>query len=590
MLAGKIALFNRGVKLNFWALSLVGILLGALPSVAKTISVTNTNDAGAGSLRQAIATAVNNDTIKFNLQLPAIISLNSPLTIGTNITISGPGAASGVTPTSGPPPFVQLPLVIAGSGSIQDFIINAGANVEITGMSIVGGNAGSGNGGGISNAGELVLIGVSLVNNTAAWGGGIFNTGKLFVFDSAIGNNQASKVFTGNDFNDFTRSGRARGGAIYNLGEDPSLPAFVSLTNTSIIANQAGSPGQLAGAPHLSTNGDGSGIYNDQGTMSLTNCMVWQNEGDFGGGIFNSVAATLTLSGTTVYDNFGVAGAGLYNNGAVTATNSTFYQNHAVWYGGGIYQFVGYQNIPGSLALVSSTIAHNEADGTDSFVIGGGGIFGGYVSFKNSVIAEHGVYGNCAQTNIVGVQGNNFSDDRTCSSFDSDQLSGLDPAGLKDNGGPTWTVSLVSDSPLIDSIPDYLCTDANGNRLRIDQRGVPRPQGNGCDIGAFEVVKPTTLSGNPVVAVQLYGLEETVRVAPLPTIPQAGLNILLQATVEAVNQGNDKLATGDLNLFVGSVNFLARVGVIDTNLGADLTVPAQGIIQNLATGGGTTLQ
>lgn len=585
----KIAVSNAGLNLK-WILPLLGLFLGTLPAGAKTITVTSTNDAGTGSLRQAINTAANNDTINFNLPLPATITLNSPLTIGTNITISGPGATSGGTATSGPPPLVQLPLVISGGGAVQDFIINAGANVEITGLSIAGGNAGSGNGGAISNAGELVLINVVLFGNTAAWGGGIFNTGKLFVFDSAVGGNQANKVFTGNDLNDFTRLDRARGGAIYNQGEDPSLPAFVSLTNTSIISNKAGyQVTEASGSTTFETNGDGSGIYNDQGTMALTNCMVWQNEGDYGTGIFNSVGATLTLSGTSIYANIGFAGAGIYNNGSLTATNSTFYQNHAYWFGGGLYQFLGYQKIPGSSTLVNSTIAHNEADGFGG-LIGGGGIFGGYVTFKNTVIAEHGIYANCAEINSA-AQGINFSDDPTCPLIQSsDQPSGLDPAGLKDNGGPAWTVALVSDSPLIDSIPDYLCTDAAGNRLRIDQRGVPRPQGSGCDIGAFELLKPSTVLGNPVVVVQLYGLDETVRVAPLPTIPQVGLNILLQATLDAVNHSDDKVATGELNLFIGSVNFLVRVGVIDKNLGAELTIPAQAIFQNLSTGGGSTLQ
>jgi uncharacterized repeat protein (TIGR01451 family) len=81
----------------------------------------------------------------------------------------------------------------------------------------------------------------------------------------------------------------------------------------------------------------------------------------------------------------------------------------------------------------------------------------------------------------------------------------LDPAGLQDNGGPTRTIALQSGSPAIDAIP----SDVNGcgTTITTDQRGVSRPQGSGCDVGAFELVPPgadlsITKSGapNPVVS------------------------------------------------------------------------------------------
>lgn len=63
----------------------------------------------------------------------------------------------------------------------------------------------------------------------------------------------------------------------------------------------------------------------------------------------------------------------------------------------------------------------------------------------------------------------------------------LDPAALKDNGGPTKTIALLPDSPAIDQIPDFLCP-------KVDQRGSPRPAGHqlDCDIGAYEL-QDTTL-------------------------------------------------------------------------------------------------
>jgi hypothetical protein len=65
----------------------------------------------------------------------------------------------------------------------------------------------------------------------------------------------------------------------------------------------------------------------------------------------------------------------------------------------------------------------------------------------------------------------------------------LDPAGLQDNGGPTKTIALQLGSPAIDAAVAANCP-------ATDQRGIARPQGPGCDIGAFELevaVTPTSL-------------------------------------------------------------------------------------------------
>ena len=71
---------------------------------------------------------------------------------------------------------------------------------------------------------------------------------------------------------------------------------------------------------------------------------------------------------------------------------------------------------------------------------------------------------------------------------------------LADNGGPTLTYALLPGSPAIDAIrPDcsnvvvsletgFLAVELDGEPITRDQRGLPRPQGKGCDIGAFEAV------------------------------------------------------------------------------------------------------
>ncbi len=50
-------------------------------------------------------------------------------------------------------------------------------------------------------------------------------------------------------------------------------------------------------------------------------------------------------------------------------------------------------------------------------------------------------------------------------------------------------MALLPTSPAVDAIPVANCTDANGNPVTTDQRGVSRPQGKGCDIGAYELIQ-----------------------------------------------------------------------------------------------------
>jgi hypothetical protein len=57
---------------------------------------------------------------------------------------------------------------------------------------------------------------------------------------------------------------------------------------------------------------------------------------------------------------------------------------------------------------------------------------------------------------------------------------------LADNGGRTETHALLPGSPAIDAIAEADCIDLAGSPVAEDQRGVDRPQGAGCDIGAFE--------------------------------------------------------------------------------------------------------
>src|SRR5690348_10989530 len=89
---------------------------GALSVSGETLTVTNTNDSGPGSLRDAIAVANSGDTIDFSAT--GTITLGSTLTIAKDLTISGPGASS---------------LAISGNNLVRVFYASSG-HVNISGV------------------------------------------------------------------------------------------------------------------------------------------------------------------------------------------------------------------------------------------------------------------------------------------------------------------------------------------------------------------------------------------------------------------------------------------------------------------------
>jgi len=106
---------------------------------------------------------------------------------------------------------------------------------------------------------------------------------------------------------------------------------------------------------------------------------------------------------------------------------------------------------------------------------------------------------NCSDATgapLAGISsaGYNLADDTSCglTNATDKQAAGLDPklGALANNGGPTQTLLPLTGSPLIDAIAAAACQSGPAAGITVDQRGVARPQGPGCDIGAVEVVVP----------------------------------------------------------------------------------------------------
>jgi hypothetical protein len=129
--------------------------------------------------------------------------------------------------------------------------------------------------------------------------------------------------------------------------------------------------------------------------------------------------------------------------------------------------------------LKNVTVAQNSAGR-------GSGLFNGIGTFRvtNTIVADNSG-GNCEGTITSG--GHNLDTRDTCGFSGPGDISnmnaGLGP--LQDNGGSTKTHALPNDSPALEAGDDAACE-------ATDQRGISRPQGLHCDMGAFEAENPVT--------------------------------------------------------------------------------------------------
>jgi hypothetical protein len=437
--------------------------------------VTNLNDSGFGSLRDAIATTPAGGTVDFQPGLTGMITLTSgPLTVAKDLTIRGQGA--GV-------------ITVSGHEISQVFLIASGSTVTIEDLDITGGLTYGSNGrggGGIDNAGTLTLTGVTLTANIVrvpvgandGLGGAIYNTGTLTVTNSTITGNEAMGA---NSFASDAQAGGGLGGGIYSTGS-------LTISNTTLSDNQA-TGGYTISTTLKAGKGEGGGIYS-AGPLTLT--------GD-------TFARNGVTGGTAPSGNGGEAkGGGVYSAGQLTAVNSTFFNNGAYGdfipgrgqgQGGGLYldggtatlvndtvasntvNNAGFTNTGGGLAIGSAVVvldntlvAANGIPGTDFFIPAD-------ISGAVSPMSSHNLIGAAGTSGLTaGVNGNKVGLDR----FPLNPRLGF----LASNGGPTQTLALLPGSPAIDAGDNNLAPGPT------DQRGQPRIANREIDIGAYESQPP----------------------------------------------------------------------------------------------------
>jgi hypothetical protein len=425
---------------------------------AATFTVTNLNDSGAGSLRQAIEDgngAAGADNVTFQAGLSGTILLTSgQLEITDALTITGPGPAA---------------LSVSGNNASRVFYLYNNASniaVEISGLTITGGNASIG--AGLVNFDEdLVLDNVVVSGNTATGdGGGLWLDGPnmdVTIRNSTISGNNAADEGGGIYSEDnggpllitdsrITGNTAANGGGVYFYDPDNDI----TIQRTTISGNTATGGGNRAqGVP---ASGLGGGIYfysADAGAQLLADSTVSGNQAGDGGGIYFYYAdqpmliSNSTISGNSAADNGG--GIAFYYGGdsSVEIESSTIAENSAGQYAAGIHMYNG------SLALRNTIVANNTGDDDLS-----GGNFD--VAFS---LVENG-----DANDITDGGGNIF---------------GIDPllGPLANNGGATQTHLPLLGSPVIDAGDPAFVPPPS-----VDQAGNPRVTGSAIDMGAIEAV------------------------------------------------------------------------------------------------------
>jgi hypothetical protein len=326
----------------------------------------------------------------------------------------------------------------------------------------------------------------------------------------------------------------------------------------------------------------GAGVYNDGGTLIVTNCTFSANNAISltGGAIWNAGTAMITnstLSGNIASKGFG---GGISNGGTLTVTNSTFYNNSANQGGGAIYNY-------GALTVTSGTFYNNGAGAS----VGGGIIWSDFATAKleNTIVVNSNIR-DCVGAITDG--GYNLDDDGSCGftsanhSFSNDTSVTFTSTAPQSNGGPTATLALhYTTSPAnhaIGAIPAG--TNGCATSIAIDERSVTRPgsvNGN-CSMGAYEYVSGTSASDGVKVttitdctddskiqsAVSTGGrivfacsgdipLTKTLAIGENTTIDVTGQIVTLdgQHSVEVLSVGAATLSLNNLTIANGSGNF-----------------------------------
>ncbi len=369
---------------------------------------------------------------------------------------------------------------------------------------------------------DAELRGVSISHTTS--------TGQ-YVYGGAIDNNQYAAL-TGLAVSSTTNtatgsSAYVYGGALYNAGNNMSLAGSAIQGTTDTAAPPSGSVG-----PTYIYGGD---IYNAWDItvdgLSMAKLKATASGGSgyiYGGSLYNSdylSARDLDVGGATVKTDAYVYGGLVYNNNELNATDLTLgpatvsldgtsapYAYGTILYddngaasnivngtfdnvsstvppaGTGLYAI----DETGQLQLTNATIANDSLSGpTGTFLLLASGS-GASVSLHNSIVDSNRPALNCGTSSggAIVSSGYNLDNGHSCGFADVGDEQNANPkvAPLAANGGAVQTAALKAGSPAINAASNTGCPPT-------DARGVTRPFGKSCDMGAYEATSPFVTTG-----------------------------------------------------------------------------------------------
>ncbi len=584
---------SRRLTLLIPAIATFALLWAPAAHAAQTITVNSTADTADTSLadgtcnaqctlRSAIQTANS-------AQSPGADTIILPANTYTR-TVSGadttPDASIGDLDVTGDLTITgagQSTTIIDGNDMERVFDIAPGATATISGVTITGGLASDGFGpstaGGGLRVGEhsngdasLTLNDVTLSANAAHDGSGVatdsaastLTLNRVNVLDNIASpaggsegggvNERGGTVAINNSL--IRGNHAASGGGVTDDGFDASTHGTITITDTTVTENVGTGQGggvEETGTGNVTitrstvsknTSGEGAGVVEDgAGTVTVIDSTIRENSAtagfNDGGGVLRDGGGNVTIQGSLIVGNTGTTGAGIQDFGGAgtfAVTNSTLTGNHASTRGGAI-QTDG----AGAISLTNVTLKDNVSDAGAHEIDNCSAIPScsgppHTVTLRNTIVAGSGT--NCAGAITSG--GHNLDSGSTCGLSASGDLSNVDPkvGDLADNGGPTLTFAELDGSPAIDAGETASCP-------QTDQRGVGRPAGPVCDIGAFEralavvaVVAPPPPSVNPPSVTP--PTKCTDKLPPITTLKRRGLHLAADGRLSLRGRSKDQ--------------------------------------------------
>lgn len=465
-------------------------------------------------------------------------------------------------------------ITLDGEDLRQIFLVQEGASLTLRNITLRNGFGSSGPGGAIENAGTLLIQRSTIADSgtdTVVAGGALANdqTGVMTIEDSTIENNSAADaaaIYTRGPTltlrNTIVRSNSVRqeGGGFYGgaIVQEANPDAVMTISNSTFENNASNPAGSYGGAISLLTGqlvvddslfasntgyGGGGALFIKTGTTAtirrsqLRNNRTAPANGEnyfLGGAIYNNGA--LTIEESTLAGNEATQGGAILSDGegsSFTLRRSTVSGNSGPGGGGGLLLFAG------TNLIENSTISGNTATiggGVQSAIVSGQGTVtltnvtfqdnsagnGAHLYVDNDpqpVAVQNTIFGPTRDgaACYVGVPvtsgGYNLEREESCGLTGATDRQNTDPllGPLADNGGSTQTHLPQAGSPVIDA--------ALGDCPAIDQRGIARPVGAACDIGAVEGAgDASTATPTPTATPTATPTNTPFPITPIPTL------------------------------------------------------------------------